>query len=125
MVLGSDLGLQTVFDHHGLVRFDDNCGARNLMAGTELFARVHGRLMPASVGKEARSPRRYRQGHGCARVLNFAEFRTTTDRFDRDGFQNHLALGIAKSKTLAVMGVKPQLHAVGFLEIAKNVPIQS
>ena len=123
MVLSGDLGLPAVFDHHRLVWLYDDRGTGDLVAGSELFAREYAGVMPGTAGKETCPPGGRRQSGVCDLVRRLSEFRAAADRFDRNRFQHHLPLGIAKAETLAVMGVKPQLHAVGFLEVTENVPV--
>ena len=90
MILGCELGLPAVLDHHRLMRLDDDGGPLHLVAGRQRFARIDHRLVPFAAGEEPGAARRRRQLAAFRFARLFVKFCSAADRFDRHRLDDHL-----------------------------------
>ena len=61
VIFRRQLGLPAIFDHHGLMRLDDDGRALDFMSWRQGLARIDERAVPFAAGEEARAARRRRK----------------------------------------------------------------
>ena len=106
MVLGGDLGLPAGFDHHRLMRFDDQRGAFEAMSGTKVLAAEHGRLVPGAAGEERGRGVSHRRPLGGKREIGLGGVGTAAQGLDLDGFDLDGLVGTDKAEALPVQVLK-------------------
>src|ERR1700733_2722808 len=102
MILCRQPGLPAVFDHHRLMRLDDDGRTSDLLPGQQRLACVDESLLPLAAGKKLGAPRPF------WRLL--LERRAGTDRLDRYRFDHQRLFAIDEAEPRFVRAFEGQFH---------------
>ena len=98
VILGGQLGLPTMLDHHGLMRLDDDRRAFHLVSRRQRFAQIDERAPPFTAGEEALAARRRRQLRAFYLVRGFFEARAAAHGFDGRRLEHQRFFAVDKAE---------------------------
>jgi hypothetical protein len=102
MVFRRELRAPAGFDHYGLMRLDDDCGAGNFRAGLELIAGEDFSRVKFAPGEEFCASGRRGESYAAPAPDRLAEFRAAADGFHRHRLDHQLLAAVDEAEARLV-----------------------